>query len=152
MSARAQLPRRANALFRLYVLSQLMDSLLGREFRTAGIPDGFGIYSAIGSMGSVTPTDLAELLGMPPTTLSGHIERLVRQGVVRRVGNPADGRSYLLELTDEGVRAFRAGAQGLHKTLAALEKHLDRPTDEVLDALESLDGALRRALDDSTRS
>jgi DNA-binding MarR family transcriptional regulator len=103
-------------------------------------------------MGSVTPTDLAELLGMPPTTLSGHIERLVRQGVVRRVGNPADGRSYLLELTDEGVQAFRTGAQGLHKTLAALEKHLDRPTDEVLDALESLDGALRRALDDSTRS
>jgi DNA-binding MarR family transcriptional regulator len=152
MSTRPQLPRRANALFRLYVLSQLMDSLLGREFRAAGIPDGFGVYSAIGSMGAVTPTDLAELLGMRPTTLSGHIERLVRQGVVRRVENPADGRSYLLELTDEGMQAFRTGAQGLRKTLAALEQHLDRPTDGVLDALEALDGALRRALDDSTPS
>jgi DNA-binding MarR family transcriptional regulator len=152
VSARLSLPRRANPLFRLYVLSQLMASLLGREFTAAGIPDGFGIYSAIGSLGRVTPTDLADLIGMPPTTLSGHIERLVRQGVVRRVENPADGRSYLLELTDEGMQAFRAGGEGLRRVLDALSGHLDRPADEVLDALEALDAALRRTLDDSSRS
>jgi DNA-binding MarR family transcriptional regulator len=129
-----------------------MESLLGREFEAAGIPDGFGVYSAIGSLGRVTPKDLAELVGMPPTTLSGHIERLVRQGVVRRVENPADGRSYLLELTGEGLAAFRAGGKGLHRVLDALATHLDRPAGEVLDALEALDAALRRALDDSTRS
>jgi DNA-binding MarR family transcriptional regulator len=129
-----------------------MESLLGREFEAAGIPDGFGVYSAIGSLGRVTPKDLAELVGMPPTTLSGHIERLVRQGVVRRIENPADGRSYLLELTGEGLDAFRAGGKGLHRVLDALATHLDRPADEVLDALEALDAALRRTLDDSTRS
>jgi DNA-binding MarR family transcriptional regulator len=147
MSAPPRLPRRANALFRLYVLSQLMGSLLDREFRATGVPDGFGVYSAIGSYGRITPSDLAELLGMPPTTLSGHIERLVRRGIVRRVDNPQDGRSYLLELTDEGTQAFRAGGAGLHRALAALNAHLDRPTDEVLEALEALDAALRRALD-----
>jgi DNA-binding MarR family transcriptional regulator len=152
LSSAPQLPRRANALFRLYVLSQLMDSLLGRELAAAGVPDGFGVYSAIGSLGRVTPKELAELVGMPPTTLSGHIERLVRQGVVRRVENPTDGRSYLLELTDEGLKAFRAGGAVLRDALAVLDRHLDRPADEVLDALEALDGALRRALDDSTRS
>lgn len=148
MSTRPQLPRRANALFRLYVLSQLVGTLLGRELRAAGIPDGFAIYSAIGSMGQVTPTDLAEVLGMAPTTLSGHIERLARQDVVRRVENPSDGRSYLLELTEEGTRAFRAGGEGLRKALTALEAQLDRPAEEILDALEALDAALRRALDE----
>jgi DNA-binding MarR family transcriptional regulator len=145
-----QLPRRANAFFRLFVLSQLMGTLLDREF--GGIPNGFGVYSAIGSWERITPTDLARLLGMPPTTLSGHIERLSRQGIVRRVENPADRRSYLLELTDEGRTAFRRGGEGLHRAIAALDRHLDRPVPEILDALEALDAALRAALEDSTTS
>lgn len=150
MTRGPQLPRRANAFFRLYVLSQLMSTLLDREF--GDIPDGFGVYSAIGSMGRITPTDLARLVGMPPTTLSGHIERLSRLGLVRRVDNPDDRRSYLLELTEEGTKAFHAGAQGLQRAIAVLEQRLDRPVDEVLDALESLDAALRSTLDDSTTS
>lgn len=143
-----QLPRRANAFFRLYVLSQLMGTLLDREL--GEIPDGFGVYSAIGSTGRITPTDLARLVGMPPTTLSGHIERLDRQGVLRRVDNPDDRRSYLLELTEEGKRAWETGSEGLRRAIAALDGRLDRPVDEVLDALESLDAALRATLEDST--
>jgi DNA-binding MarR family transcriptional regulator len=145
-----QLPRRPNAFFRLYVLSQLMDTLLDREL--GEIPDGFGIYSAIGSMGRITPTDLARLVGMPPTTLSGHIERLSRQGIVRRVDNPDDRRSYLLELTPKGMEAFHAGGRGLRQAIAELDRRLDRPVGEVLDALEALDAALRAALEDSTAS
>ncbi len=150
MTRDPQLPRRANAFFRLYVLSQLMGTLLDREL--GDIPDGFGVYSAIGSMGRITPTDLARRVGMPPTTLSGHSERLSRKGIVRRVDNPGDRRSYLLELTEEGAKAFRAGGQGLQRAIAELERRLDRPVDDVLDALESLDSALRATLDDSTTS
>jgi DNA-binding MarR family transcriptional regulator len=150
MSEAPQLPRRANAFFRLYVLSQLMDTLLDREF--ADIPDGFGVYSVIGSMGRITPTDLARMVGMPPTTLSGHIERLSRQGVVRRVENPDDGRSYLLELTSEGEKAFHAGGEGLRRAMAELDRRLGRPVDEILDALEELDRALRASLEDSPTS
>jgi DNA-binding MarR family transcriptional regulator len=150
MTETPELPRRANAFFRLYVLSQLMGTLLDREL--ADIPDGFGVYSVIGSMGRITPTDLARMVGMPPTTLSGHIERLSRQGVVRRVANPDDRRSYLLELTPEGQDAFHAGGTVLHRALAELDRHLGRPVDEILDALEELDRALRAWLADSTPS
>ena len=150
MSGVPQLPRRANAFFRLYVLSQLMETLLDREF--GDIPDGFGLYSAIGSMGRTTPTDLARLVGMPPTTLSGQIERLTRQGIVRRIENPDDRRSYLLELTPKGIEAFHLGGEGLRRAIAELERHLDRPVDDVLDTLEALDSALRTALEDSTTS
>ena len=148
----AQLPRRANPLFRLYMLSQLVDSLLGRELRAAGVPEGFGLYSAIGVLGRVTPKDLADVIGMPPTTLTGHIDRLVREGVVRRVTNPADGRSYLVELTESGAEVWQAGWPALRTTLAALEAELDRPVDEVLEVLEALDAALRRALARSSSS
>jgi DNA-binding MarR family transcriptional regulator len=147
-----QLPRRANPLFRLYVLSQLVGTLLDSEFEPDGVPDGFGLYSVIGSHGSITPKDLAAIVGIPPTTLTGHIEKLVHAGIVQRVENPADRRSYLLELTGEGTRAFQAGAGGLHRALARLDAELDRPRDEIVDALEALDGALRRALDSSTSS
>jgi DNA-binding MarR family transcriptional regulator len=150
MTETPELPGRANAFFRLYVLSQLMGTLLDREL--GDIPDGFGVYSVIGSMGRITPTELARMVGMPPTTLSGHIERLTRDGVVRRVENPDDRRSYLLELTPAGTEAFHAGGERLHRAIAELDRHLDRPVDEVLDGLEALDRALRAALEDSTRS
>ena len=150
MTTRPDLPRRPNAFFRLYVLSQLMGRLLDREF--GDIPDGFGVYSVIGSLESITPTDLARIVGMPPTTLSGHIERLSRQGIVRRVENPEDRRSYLLELTEAGAEAFHAGGAGLRRAIAELDRRLDRPVDDVLDALEALDTALRAAVADSPTS
>jgi DNA-binding MarR family transcriptional regulator len=148
MTSRPDPPQRPNPFFRLYVLSQLMETLLDREF--GDIPGGFGVYSVIGSVGRITPTDLARIVGMPPTTLSGHIERLSRQGIVRRVENPADRRSYLLELTAEGTDAFHRGARGLRRAIATLEEHLDRPWEDVLGALEALDEALRAAVADST--
>ena len=103
-------------------------------------------------MGRITPTDLARLTGTSPTTLSGHIDRLVRIGLVRRVENEADRRSYLLELTEEGREAWLAGGQGLRRAIEALDRHLDRPVADVLDALEALDAALRAAVADSTTS
>jgi DNA-binding MarR family transcriptional regulator len=150
MSSRPELPRRPNPFFRTFVLGQLMRTVLEREL--GDVPNRFGIYSAIGSMGRVTPSDLAQVVGMPPTTLSGHIERLRRQGIVRRVDNPDDRRSYLLELTDEGQAAWAQGSEGLRRALQALDRHLDRPVDEVLTALEALDAAMRAALADSTDS
>jgi DNA-binding MarR family transcriptional regulator len=150
MTSRPELPRRPNPFFRTFVLGQLMHTLLEREL--GDVPNRFGIYSAIGSMGRVTPSDLAQVVGMPPTTLSGHIERLRRAGLVRRVENPDDRRSYLLELTDEGKQAWAQGSEGLRRSLEALHRHLDRPADDVLTALEALDKAMRAALEDSTSS
>jgi DNA-binding MarR family transcriptional regulator len=150
MSDAPQLPRRANPFFRVFVVGQLMRQLLEHELGQP--PDRFGVYSAIGVHGRITPRDLAGLVGMPPTTLSGHIDRLRREGLVRRVENPEDGRSYLLELTQEGLEAWKAGSAGLRRAVDALGGRLDRPVDEVLDALEALDAALRTALEDRTTS
>ena len=127
-----------------------MGSLLGREFEAAGIPDGFGVYSAIGALGRVTPTDLAQVVGMRPTTLSGHIERLVRGGVVSRIENPDDGRSYLLELAERGRPGVERRERWPEASARGARPRARPPRRRVLDALEALDAALRRALDDST--
>lgn len=145
-----QFSGRANAFFRLFVLSQLMGTLLDRELEE--VPDGFAVYSAVGAMGRITPSDLARLTGLPAATLTGYIERLGRRGLIRRVDNPDDRRSYLLELTDDGVAAWKSGGEGLRRAIDALDRHLDRPVADVLDALEALDAALRAALEDSTTS
>lgn len=46
---------------------------------------------------------LAEHLGVNPSTITGHVDRLVRQGLVRREEDPIDRRIVRNYLTDEGA-------------------------------------------------
>lgn len=46
---------------------------------------------------------LAEHLGVNPSTITGHVDRLVRQGLVRREEDPGDRRIVRNYLTDDGA-------------------------------------------------
>ena len=50
---------------------------------------------------------LAATLGMPLTTVAEYIRSMDARRHVRRVAHPRDGRSYVLVLTAEGLRAHR---------------------------------------------
>jgi DNA-binding MarR family transcriptional regulator len=86
--------------------------------------------------------ELASATGQRPSTLTGVLDRLERRRLVRRRVNPADRRSFTIELTapgeraaarvhgafaalDEGVLAVipPAAADGFHQVLDALERH-----------------------------
>ena len=56
----------------------------------------------------LTLLDLARHMGVTPSTMSLHIERLVRQGYVSRVRATEDGRRLQLLLTAAGVRVREA--------------------------------------------
>lgn len=56
----------------------------------------------------LTLLDLAHHMGVTPSTMSLHIERLVRQGYVSRVRATEDGRRLQLLLTAAGVRVREA--------------------------------------------
>jgi DNA-binding MarR family transcriptional regulator len=143
------LPGQANVLFRTFILSQLVGALLDREIaRTGGDPRDLGVLSGIGLMSRITPTDLAELLGMPPTTLSATLRRLESAGAVRRRRNPTDGRSVLLELTAAGKRRWHSGWPGLRASVDKVGAELEQPVPEIMSALEELERALRAALAD----
>ena len=106
----------------------------------------YAVTSWIAVRARITPSELAEELGLAPTTLSAMIDRLVQKKQVRRVRHPEDGRSYLLELTPKGRETNARNSRRLERSLAALGKNLDRDAEEILEAMRALEAALRATL------
>lgn len=96
----------------------------------------------------VSPTELSRVSGTPMTTLRDNIQRLVDRKLVRRIPNPADGRSYLLRLTARGAAVAEAASEALLDAYLAVERHLPRPREEYERALDELNEALELALAD----
>ncbi|MBI5289505.1 MAG: MarR family transcriptional regulator [Chloroflexi bacterium] len=76
---------------------------------------------------------LAEQLGVNPSTITGHVDRLVRQGLVRREEDAGDRRIVRNYLTEEG--ATTVGAMR-HFVGTYLINILKRLPDEKLARLE----------------
>jgi MarR family transcriptional regulator, organic hydroperoxide resistance regulator len=69
-----------------------------------------GEVNALAHLRAEQPLSVAELQGLTgqrPSTLTGVIDRLERRGLARRAVNARDRRSFVLELTPEGVEAAR---------------------------------------------
>jgi DNA-binding MarR family transcriptional regulator len=125
-----------------------MAQLVERELAADGVaPDGYGILSLIGARGPVRLTEVAAELGMPLTTASDVVRRLEARGDVRRRPNPDDGRSSLFELTKTGDREWKQGFGALTRINRALDDELE-DSETVVAALEELDAAFARSLDD----
>jgi DNA-binding MarR family transcriptional regulator len=54
-----------------------------------------------------TLAEMREFLQVPQSTLTSIIDRLERRGLVRRSVHPRDRRSYLIELTEQGLALQR---------------------------------------------
>jgi DNA-binding MarR family transcriptional regulator len=146
-------PPRPNVLFQTYIAGQRLAALLDRHMEAAGVASNdFGLLSALGVWGPITPTELASRVGMPPTTLSSALARAGARGLVRRLPHPSDRRSYLVELSEDGDRAWRAGWPALRAALERLERELAGSLDDVQDAIGRLDAAARAALDEAAIS
>jgi predicted ArsR family transcriptional regulator len=94
----------------------------------------------------VTPGTLAAETGLPPTTIRDYIRRLVERGDVRKVPNPADGRSYHLVLTRKGQIVSNRGWTAVVAAFERIEQHLERPASEHLGAARELRLAAKQAL------
>lgn len=140
--------RRLSFLLQLLALNQRMEALVERELAREGVPArGYGLLSAIGAFGPLTLSDVSELLGMPVTTASDAVKRLVARGVVARRRHPDDGRAVLLELTPAGDEEWRRGWPALRRANAAIARHLALDADEARAVLLEIDRALAAALD-----
>ncbi len=139
--------RGRNVLFRLFILGQLADDLLSRAMVGLTLnPNDFAVQSAIRAFQPITPTRLAALLGMPPTTLSSYLRRLEARRQIRRRPNPDDGRSTLLEVTKVGDRNVVSGFPALQGSIARVHERLDYSPAELDLALDRLEDALRAVL------
>jgi len=133
-----------------FVISQLSGQLLETVVEGTGLATReFAVTSWLAIVQPVTPTRLAQDLGLSPTTLSAMIERLVRKKQIRRVRNADDGRSYLLELTARGQTTNAGVRRRFERALASVRERVDGDPDEILEAMRLLEDALRRTLADA---
>jgi DNA-binding MarR family transcriptional regulator len=134
-----------NVLFQVWLVARATGQALQPALAPSGLDaDEFGTYSALASSDAMTPTELARWLSVPPTTVSSVVRRLESRGHLVRTRNPADGRSYVLALTDEGRAVHQAAGEAFLGVLGRVLTELGDDADAVRDALVALHRALDR--------
>jgi DNA-binding MarR family transcriptional regulator len=134
-------------LLLVYALFQQTDRLLEEHRVNARMAGGsFALYSVIAAEQPVTPTRLAEILGMPLTSLSYQVRQMHERGHLRRVPNPQDGRSVLLRLTPTGRRIVQQAQVGFAEAIRSFRRELGVDEPELLRHLEAMSAALERAI------
>ena len=91
---------------------------------------------------------LAELLGVNPSTITGHVDRLVRQDLVRREEDAIDRRIVRNYLTDDGRAVVTAMLHVAGQYIINILRRLDHAE---LDALDAALVALNRAAAEARR-
>jgi DNA-binding MarR family transcriptional regulator len=130
-----------------FVVSQLVGTLIERVVEGSAVTASeFAVTSSIGVYGEVTPTELAQRLGLSPTTLSAMLKRLEEKGQVHRVRHPNDGRSALLALTAAGKATNARNGERFNKEIRRVTAGLEGGAGEVLEAMRRLEVALREVV------
>lgn len=117
---------------------------LARRFDETLRPVGLtnGQFSLLMALNRPVPASLgpvAELLAMDRTTLTAALKPLQRRGLVDIAVDPADRRSRLLTLTEEGVALLAAAVPIWQRTHEAIEAAMPGAAPETLrETLRSL--------------
>jgi DNA-binding MarR family transcriptional regulator len=82
--------------------------------------------------GPLTPRELGRHSGLAPASVTGLIDRLERKGFARRVPNPDDGRSRLVELNRDRIAPM---AHHFDDLVSSLHELYETYTDEQLELI-----------------
>jgi DNA-binding MarR family transcriptional regulator len=109
------------------------------------------VVRMVGRFPGVTAGRLAQLLHLHPSTLTGILKRLERNGLVKRGSDPHDGRRALLFLTEAGrardVPATDTVEAAVQRALSRMSKARLEGAQEVLTALAEELGVGQESLD-----
>lgn len=130
--------------------SHYVGRIVDAQLEPIGVP-GFlvALLTHVRDHAPVSPSTVSLASGVPATTLRDNIQRLVDRKLVRRVPNPADGRSYLLALTRRGEAVTRAADPALLTAYLELERRLPRPLGDYELMLDELNEAMQGVLGDA---
>jgi DNA-binding MarR family transcriptional regulator len=132
-------PGLGNVLFDVWLVSRAVHDLIDDAIRSAGLDaDEYAIYSVLASGDALTPTELAQWMAAPPTTVSSYIKRFEKRGHMVRVTNPEDGRSHRVQLTAEGQQAHKRARRLFRPVLAQVEQSLAGRADQTHQQLRAL--------------
>jgi len=97
------------------------------------------VIQALGLEGDRPIAAIGQQLGFTPSTMTGLVDRLEEQGLLRRERHPSDRRATVLRLTRKGEAVFRREVDFyrslVNETLGAID---DDAKKIVLDALSHL--------------
>jgi DNA-binding MarR family transcriptional regulator len=138
---------RASILLTVWTAAQRINQLVTNELVAANaFTPRYATLVMITLREPLTPKALAEAMGFPPTTMSDYLAELSELGHIKRIPNPADGRSYLIQRTAKGRRAFERGNAASSRAHRRLEERLGGRLGEIEAAIEELTRALDAAL------
>ena len=138
--------RRISLAFDVFAVNQRLGAYLDRALAGTGVrPAEYAVYSLMLEAGPRTPSELAAMLGMPPSTLSTYLAAMLGREDARRIPNPADRRSVRVVLTDRGRSVVRRVNPSFTRAHQTLDASLDRPVDEIRGVLIALGEAIERA-------
>jgi DNA-binding MarR family transcriptional regulator len=103
-------------------------------------PTQASVLGLVAHRGPIGMTELAEIEGLNPTMLSRVVAKLVDDGLVRRLPNPADQRAVQLRATDHGHEVHERILASRTTTVARILDGLSPDvTEALLDALPALE-------------
>jgi DNA-binding MarR family transcriptional regulator len=110
-------------------------------------PTQASVLGIVAYRGPVGMTELADIEGLNPTMLSRVVAKLVDEGLVTRLPNPADQRAVQLQATDTGrevqLRIIRSRTDTVARILDGLSPDATVALLDALPALEALAEGLR---------
>jgi DNA-binding MarR family transcriptional regulator len=93
------------------------------------------VIRIVGAQPGLSAGDLARILHIHPSTLTGILQRLAERGLLRRIAHPDDARRVQLELTAKGKRLT---APGVGAVETAVKRVLGRFGDSDLQSTRDL--------------
>jgi DNA-binding MarR family transcriptional regulator len=129
----------------LWAVAHGLESASQRMRTTVGVtsPQRL-VLRLIAHYGSSAPGDLAAVLHLDPSSLTGLLRRLEHAGLVRRIRHPEDGRRAILTLTARG-RALNDRRVGTVE--ASVTRTLKRLSTAKIAVAREVLGELARELD-----
>lgn len=125
----------------LTATSQLVDTVrtaFVASLRGSISPAQFELMVALRDRGPMKLADLADRLGVNPSTSNRMVNRLVDAGLVDRHVNPAVRREVILDVTDAGAATLRTVTRRRRSRLNDIVSHMpEQSRSHLVDALRA---------------
>jgi len=134
-------PTAGHLFFLLHHLVRQRENALGLELAQTGLTMGqWQVLATLNRLDKATMGEVAAFCAADRTTLTRTVDRMVKDGLVKRDRKPADRRQVHLNLTEKGEAVFRT-------TLIEVTRFNDRVTGVLTaEQTEQLESVIRRVL------
>ena len=131
-------------LFDVFVVAHAIGEMLAEGMAKSPLtPEEYALYSHLLEAGSCMPSELAQDLHVPATTVSDWVRVMTARQHARRLPSPADRRSYCIALTAAGRRAHAGANRRFEEVNERFLAGLGRPEGELRGLLAEILAATR---------